>query len=146
MLRRSLISVPAHQGRACRQTKLVAACNKSFKVLKHRLPGIKRGCRRINTGASSYQTKSNFCFTSSSVNYALDANGAMLSDGLRAFNYDEANRLSKVNITKNGQAASVQYLTNAMGQRVASAWRQAGLDMQCALRRCSDAFKVLAKL
>ena len=72
----------------------------------------------INTAASSYQISSNFCVARSSVNYALDANGAMTTDGLRAFNYDEANRLSKVNITKDGQAASVQYLTNAMGQRV----------------------------
>ena len=42
----------------------------------------------------SYQIKSNFCFTRSSVNYAADANGSMPSDRLRAFNYDEASRLA----------------------------------------------------
>ena len=56
--------------------------------------------------------------TSSAVNYALDANGNLTSDGLRAFDYDEANRLSKVKITKDGEAASIVYLHNALGQRV----------------------------
>ena len=56
--------------------------------------------------------------TNSAVNYALDANGNLLSDGLRSFAYDEANRLSKVKITKDGEAASIAYLHNALGQRV----------------------------
>ena len=56
--------------------------------------------------------------TNSAVNYALDANGNLTSDGLRSFDYDEANRLSKVKITKDGEAASFAYLHNALGQRV----------------------------
>ena len=52
------------------------------------------------------------------VNYRLDANGSMTSDGLRTFEYDASNRLAKVKLRHNGEAASVSYLTNAMGQRV----------------------------
>ena len=55
--------------------------------------------------------------TNSAVNYSLDANGNLTSDGLRSFDYDEANRLSNVKITKDGEAASLTYLTNALGQR-----------------------------
>jgi RHS repeat-associated protein len=54
----------------------------------------------------------------SQVNYSLDANGAMISDGLRSFEYDESRRLSKVKILKDGEAAAVDYLHNALGQRV----------------------------
>jgi RHS repeat-associated protein len=56
--------------------------------------------------------------TNSSVNYALDANGNMTTDGLRSFDYDESNRLAKIKITKDGEAASITYLYNALGQRV----------------------------
>ena len=52
------------------------------------------------------------------VNYSLDANGAMTSDGLRTFEYDESRRLSQVKILKDGEAAAVDYLHNALGQRV----------------------------
>ncbi|MBX3588702.1 MAG: hypothetical protein KF796_18885 [Ramlibacter sp.] len=54
---------------------------------------------------------------SSNVAYSLDANGALTSDGLRGFEYDEANRLSKISIVKDGEAAKVRYLHNALGQR-----------------------------
>ncbi|MES2785274.1 MAG: RHS repeat-associated core domain-containing protein [Pseudomonadota bacterium] len=60
------------------------------------------------------------------VNYTLDANGAMTSDGLREFTFDAARRMSKVTLVKNGEAASVTYLTNAMGQRVFKTVVQAG--------------------
>jgi YD repeat-containing protein len=56
--------------------------------------------------------------TNSAVNYSLDQNGNLTSDGLRSFDYDESNRLSKVKITKDGEAASIAYLHNAIGQRV----------------------------
>jgi RHS repeat-associated protein len=52
------------------------------------------------------------------IAYSLDANGAMTSDGLRTFQYDGANRLAKVELINNGEAASVSYLHNTMGQRV----------------------------
>ncbi|RYG14866.1 MAG: RHS repeat protein [Burkholderiales bacterium] len=52
------------------------------------------------------------------VNYTVDENGAMTSDGLRTFEYDAAQRLSKVKVLKNGEAASVSYEYNALGQRV----------------------------
>jgi RHS repeat-associated protein len=56
--------------------------------------------------------------TASQVNYALDANGAMTSDGLRTFEYDASGRLSKVKILKDGEAAKITYLHSALGQRV----------------------------
>ena len=55
--------------------------------------------------------------TNSVVNYSLDANGNLSSDGLRSLDCDESNRLVKIKITKDGEAASISYLTNALGQR-----------------------------
>jgi len=52
------------------------------------------------------------------VNYAVDAAGNLTSDGLRTFEYDAANRLSKARIFKDGEEASIRYLHNAIGQRV----------------------------
>ena len=58
----------------------------------------------------------------SQVNYSLDANGNLTSDGLRTFEYDAANRLSKVQVsqisTANAEASKITYLHNALGQRV----------------------------
>ncbi len=56
--------------------------------------------------------------TAASVTYSIDANGNLTSDGLRTFEYDESNRLAKVKILKDGEAASIKYLYNAMGQQV----------------------------
>jgi RHS repeat-associated protein len=56
--------------------------------------------------------------SSSQVNYTVDANGSMTSDGLRKFVYDASGRLSKVEAVNNGDAVGVEYLTNALGQRV----------------------------
>ena len=56
--------------------------------------------------------------TNSSVNYALDQNGNMTTDGLRVFSFDEANRHNQTTVTKDGEAAKITYLHNAMGQRV----------------------------
>ena len=54
----------------------------------------------------------------SNVNYTLDAAGNLTSDGLRTFEYDEANRMSKAKVFKDGEEATVRYLHNALGQRV----------------------------
>ena len=54
----------------------------------------------------------------SAVNYQLDAYGNLVSDGLRAFDYNAENRLGQVNITKDGEAAKITYLHNAAGQRI----------------------------
>ncbi len=54
----------------------------------------------------------------SNVNYTLDAAGNLTSDGLRTFEYDEANRMSKAKVFKDGEEASIRYLHNALGQRV----------------------------
>jgi RHS repeat-associated protein len=52
------------------------------------------------------------------VSYAVDAAGNLTSDGLRTFEYDAANRLSKARIFRDGEEASIRYLHNAVGQRV----------------------------
>jgi RHS repeat-associated protein len=52
------------------------------------------------------------------VSYAVDAAGNLTSDGLRTFEYDAANRISKARIFKDGEEASIRYLHNALGQRV----------------------------
>jgi RHS repeat-associated protein len=54
----------------------------------------------------------------SAVNYQLDANGNLISDGLRTFNYGADNRLDTIQITKDGEAAKITQLHNASGQRV----------------------------
>ena len=54
----------------------------------------------------------------SQVNYSLDANGNLTSDGLRTFEYDAANRLSKVQVSQSAEASKITYLHNALGQRV----------------------------
>ncbi|MES2975768.1 MAG: RHS repeat-associated core domain-containing protein [Pseudomonadota bacterium] len=52
------------------------------------------------------------------ITYSLDENSNLTSDGLRTFAYDESNRLAKVSLTRDGEAARVNYLHNALGQRV----------------------------
>nr|WP_255429311.1 RHS repeat-associated core domain-containing protein [Ramlibacter albus] len=53
-----------------------------------------------------------------SASFAPDENGAQTTDGLRTFVYDATGRMSKAEIIRGGEAASVIYLTNALGQRV----------------------------
>ena len=48
----------------------------------------------------------------------MDAAGNLTSDGLRVFEYDAQNRLSKVQLTQSPEAAKISYLHNALGQRV----------------------------
>ncbi len=52
------------------------------------------------------------------ISYSLDENGSLTSDGLRTFDYDASSRLAKVSLTRDGEAARVTYLHNALGQRV----------------------------
>ena len=52
------------------------------------------------------------------VSFSFDSSGAMTSDGLRTFDYDESRRLIKVRIFKDSEAAAVNYLHNAGGERV----------------------------
>ena len=73
------------------------------------------GFRQSITNVRGTQTLST---TAASVTYTVDAAGNLTSDGLRTFEYDESNRLAKVRITKDGEAASIKYLYNALGQQV----------------------------
>jgi RHS repeat-associated protein len=54
----------------------------------------------------------------SAVNYSLDAAGNLSSDGLRAFGYDATNRHTSTRSPAGADTATVQYLFNALGQRV----------------------------
>jgi RHS repeat-associated protein len=54
----------------------------------------------------------------SAVNYSLDAAGNLASDGLRAFAYDATNRHTSTRYPAGADTANVQYLFNALGQRV----------------------------
>jgi RHS repeat-associated protein len=72
----------------------------------------------FNQRVVTSQTGKADAITSATINYSLDDNGAMTSDGLRTFEYDTANRMDKVRLMKGGEAASVSYLHNGLGQRV----------------------------
>jgi RHS repeat-associated protein len=81
---------------------------------------VDAGSKRL-LGFSVFATSTNgtqSSTSSSQVSYAVDAAGNMTSDGLRTFVYDASNRLSKVEAVKNGDALGVEYLHNALGQRV----------------------------
>jgi RHS repeat-associated protein len=54
----------------------------------------------------------------SNVNYSYDANGAMLSDGLRRYEFDAANRLANVTTGAGIDAPTTRYVHNALGQRL----------------------------
>ena len=54
----------------------------------------------------------------SSVNYQTDLNGAMLSDGLRRYEYDAANRLANITTGVGIDAPTTRYVHNALGQRL----------------------------
>ena len=69
--------------------------------------------QRTNAGGNPVTSTVN-----SQVTYGLDQNGNLTSDGLRTFEYDAANRLSKVQVSQTAEAAKITYLHNALGQRV----------------------------
>jgi hypothetical protein len=58
------------------------------------------------------------CTATSAVNYQYDANGAMLSDGLRRYEFDAANRLANVTTGSGIDAPTTRYVHNALGQRL----------------------------
>ena len=68
--------------------------------------GSRESCRTVTSTVNSQ------------VTYSLDANGNLTFDGLRSFEYDATNRLSKVQISQSQEAAKITYLHNTLGQRV----------------------------
>jgi RHS repeat-associated protein len=83
-------------------------------------PKVDAGSNRL-LGFSIFATATDGTQSSTATNdvqYAVDAAGNMTSDGLRKFTYNAANRLSKVEAIRNGDAMAVEYLHNALGQRV----------------------------
>ncbi|MBC5768345.1 DUF6531 domain-containing protein [Ramlibacter albus] len=95
------------------QPNLAEAANQTLKMDpgSNRLLGFTQTITRTQNGQP-------VSTTSSTVNYSVDENGAMTSDGLRTFVYDDMGRLAKVKVMKDGEAASVRYLHSALGQRV----------------------------
>ncbi|TFZ05532.1 hypothetical protein EZ313_02335 [Ramlibacter henchirensis] len=57
------------------------------------------------------------------VTYTLDANGSLTSAGLHEFEYDVANRLSKVRSAQNNEPVTARYLHNARGSVFSGASR-----------------------
>jgi RHS repeat-associated protein len=82
---------------------------------KHASPRMRvRTCpyaRRRTAGSSSG-------YSTSAVTYPYDANGAMLSDGLRHYEFDAANRLANVTTGSGVDAPTTRYVHNALGQRL----------------------------
>ncbi|MBC7706264.1 MAG: hypothetical protein H7274_20225, partial [Rhodoferax sp.] len=83
----------------------------------NRLFGFNQRVTTSQSGKADAITKTTVTY-SVDVNYSVDENGAMTSDGLRTFEYDASNRMDKVRLMKGGEAASITYLHNALGQRV----------------------------
>jgi RHS repeat-associated protein len=92
-------------------TATTTAQTASLQATSNRLLGFSQTITKVK-GTQTLST------TAASVTYSIDANGNLTSDGLRTFEYDESNRLSKVKILKDGEAASIKYLYNALGQQV----------------------------
>ena len=77
---------------------------------------INRNSRRRRCGSGSCRPVTSTL--TSQVTYTVDANGNLTSDGLRTFEYDATNRLSKVQVSQSVDAAKFTYLHNVLGQRV----------------------------
>jgi RHS repeat-associated protein len=56
--------------------------------------------------------------TSTQNTYSLDAQGQLLSDGLRNYGYDAQGRLSDITTTTNTGTTTTRYAHNALGQRI----------------------------
>jgi len=98
-----LFTDPARSQSAAQTTKIEGSSN--------RLLGFSQTLTTLQGGQA-------LSTANTTVTYAIDANGAMTSDGLRDFDYDASGRLAKVRIMRSGEAASITYLHNALGQRV----------------------------
>jgi RHS repeat-associated protein len=56
--------------------------------------------------------------TTANVTYQYDANGALLKDGLRSYEFDAANRLAGATTGAGIDAPTTRYVHNALGQRL----------------------------
>ena len=94
------------------QANLAQATGQALKIedASNRLLGFTQTTTKMVNGPPSV-------VVTTPVNYSVDANGSMTSDGLRSFDYDASGRLSRVKIYKDGEEASIRYLHNALGQR-----------------------------
>lgn len=95
------------------QANLAQATGQALKIedASNRLLGFTQTTTKMVNGQPSV-------VVTTPVNYSVDANGSMTSDGLRSFDYDASGRLTKVKIYKDGEEAGIRYLHNALGQRV----------------------------
>jgi YD repeat-containing protein len=60
--------------------------------------------------AASERAKAQVSAASATVTYTLDANGSLTNDGLHEFEYDAANRLSRMRAAQSGEPVTVRYL------------------------------------
>ncbi len=74
--------------------------------------------RTLTTQRTNAQGNPVTSTANSQINYSLDQNGNLTSDGLRLFEYDGQNRLAKVLVSQSAEASKITYLHNALGQRV----------------------------
>jgi len=70
--------------------------------------------------------------------FSLDANGALISDGVRSFSYDASQHMNAVTSQHTGGPASVLYLNNAKGERVFKSEPQYGSSTQAKLARAKS--------
>ena len=87
----------------------------AVQATSNKLTGFTQSLTTQRTNAQGNPVTSS---VNSQVTYSLDANGNLTSDGLRIFEYDATNRLSKVQVSQSAEAAKITYLHNTLGQRV----------------------------
>jgi RHS repeat-associated protein len=83
---------------------------------RHRACVLK--CTRNATSNRLLSFDQTLTTTTANVSYQYDANGSLLKDGLRSYEYDAANRLADATTGAGIDAPTTRYVHNALGQRL----------------------------
>ena len=112
-----------HARHACKQTKLLIACQKAFRASKQPISGVKSGCSPIETGVTSYQIDSDnitynergqvSSITRPDRSISYDLNGNLINDASISHRWDGRNQLASLS---GGAVASFQY--DGVGRRI----------------------------